>query len=219
MSEHTSRAPDPDAEPRTGGATDTSAIAREVEELERRSSTAARLFDIRRILGGLFVVYGVIVTIAGIFASEEDLEKAEDVNINLWTGLAMLILGVFFLVWLRLSPTLPPPDEDPAAADGDPDQQGAAGAAPEADGTEGEAAQGAASSQGATEQADGPESDRQETGGPEADGQEKEPVLEKEPEPSSPSGTTGTPTVDDGTPAQRPEAEPSEEERPEGGKA
>ncbi|UNZ18925.1 hypothetical protein [Streptomyces sp. 891-h] len=84
-------------------------VAKDVEELERRSQTAARLFDVRRIIGGLFVVYGVIVTIAGIFASDEDLKKAQDININLWTGIAMLILGVAFLVWLRLSPTIPPP--------------------------------------------------------------------------------------------------------------
>ncbi|RDG33262.1 hypothetical protein [Streptomyces corynorhini] len=79
-----------------------------VEELEAKSATAARLFDIRRIIGGLFVVYGVIVTIAGITASDADLEKAQGININLWTGLGMLALGLFFLVWLKLRPTVPP---------------------------------------------------------------------------------------------------------------
>ncbi|MFB7997713.1 hypothetical protein ACFC4G_33415 [Streptomyces sp. NPDC056002] len=80
----------------------------EVTELERKSATAARLFDIRRIIGGLFAVYGVIVTIAGITASDADLKKAENININLWTGLGMLALGLFFLVWLKLRPTAPP---------------------------------------------------------------------------------------------------------------
>ncbi|MDG4860763.1 hypothetical protein P8605_21770 [Streptomyces sp. T-3] len=82
-----------------------SELQREVSELESKSATAARLFDIRRIIGGLFVVYGVIVTIAGLTASDADLKKAEDININLWTGLAMLALGLFFLVWLKLRPT------------------------------------------------------------------------------------------------------------------
>ncbi|MGI5195537.1 hypothetical protein ACQEVY_18115 [Streptomyces sp. CA-288835] len=82
----------------------------EVEELERKSATAARLFDIRRIIGGLFMIYGVIVTIAGLTVSDADLDKAEGVNINLWTGLGMLALGLFFLVWLKLNPTPPPPD-------------------------------------------------------------------------------------------------------------
>ncbi|MEU9358514.1 hypothetical protein AB0D35_10450 [Streptomyces sp. NPDC048301] len=79
-----------------------------VSELERKSATAARLFDIRRIIGGLFVVYGVIVTIAGISPSDADLKKAEGVHINLWTGLAMLVLGLFFLIWMKLRPAQAP---------------------------------------------------------------------------------------------------------------
>ncbi|MFE0417178.1 hypothetical protein [Streptomyces tendae] len=86
----------------------------EVSELETKSVTAARLFDIRRIIGGLFVIYGVIVTIAGFVASDDDIDKAQGVNINLWTGIGMLVLGLFFLVWLKLRPTAPPtpPVED-----------------------------------------------------------------------------------------------------------
>lgn len=93
-----------------------SELHREVSELEKKSATAARLFDIRRIIGGLFTLYGVIVTIAGLTASDADLDKAQGVNINLWTGLGMLALGLFFLVWLRLRPLAPPvpaaPQED-----------------------------------------------------------------------------------------------------------
>ncbi|MFC9620912.1 hypothetical protein ACFTXM_13210 [Streptomyces sp. NPDC056930] len=92
-------------------------LHKEVSELEQKSATAARLFDIRRIIGGLFVVYGVIVTIAGINPSDEDLKKAEGVHINLWTGLAMLVLGLFFLVWLKLRPAQVPSD-GPDPADG-----------------------------------------------------------------------------------------------------
>ncbi|MFF9333687.1 hypothetical protein [Streptomyces albogriseolus] len=91
-------------------------LQKEITELETKSATAARLFDIRRIIGGLFVLYGVIVMIAGFTASDADIEKAEGVNINLWTGLGMLILGLLFLLWLWLRPTPPPPavpeDED-----------------------------------------------------------------------------------------------------------
>ncbi|CAL9538728.1 hypothetical protein [Streptomyces sp. Tu 3180] len=84
-------------------------LQREITELETKSATAARLFDIRRIIGGLFVVYGVIVTIAGFTASDADIDKAAGVNINLWTGLGMLVLGLLFLLWLKLRPTAPPP--------------------------------------------------------------------------------------------------------------
>ncbi|MEV6022628.1 hypothetical protein [Streptomyces sp. NPDC052036] len=83
-------------------------VQRQVTELEGKSATAARIFDLRRIIGGLFVIYGVIVTIAGFTASDAEIAKAEGVNINLWTGLGMLLLGLFFLVWLKLRPTAPP---------------------------------------------------------------------------------------------------------------
>ncbi|GGV80754.1 hypothetical protein [Streptomyces griseoloalbus] len=86
-------------------------LQREITDLETKSATAARLFDIRRLIGGLFVVYGVIVTIAGFTASDADIDKAEGVNINLWTGLGMLALGLLFLLWLKLRPTAPPPPD------------------------------------------------------------------------------------------------------------
>lgn len=95
-------------------------LHKEVSELESKSATAARLFDIRLIIGGLFTLYGVIVTVAGVFVSDADMEKAEGVNINLWTGLAMLALGLFFLGWMKLRPTeIPPPaaTDEPGAPD------------------------------------------------------------------------------------------------------
>lgn len=90
-------------------------VQREVTELEHQSATATRLFDIRTIIGGLFVVYGVIVTLAGLTVSDAELAKAQGVNINLWTGLGMLALGIFFLLWLWLRPLAPPvpmPEEE-----------------------------------------------------------------------------------------------------------
>ncbi|OKJ70419.1 hypothetical protein [Streptomyces sp. CB02460] len=91
-------------------------LHKEVSDLEQKSATAARLFDIRRIIGGLFVVYGIIVTIAGISPSDEDLKKAQGVHINLWTGIAMLVLGLLFLVWMKLRPAQAPehaPEDTP----------------------------------------------------------------------------------------------------------
>ncbi|MFF7074726.1 hypothetical protein [Streptomyces pseudovenezuelae] len=82
-------------------------VQREVTELQAKSATAARIFDLRRIIGGLFVLYGIIVTIAGINPSDSSLDKSEGININLWTGLGMLALGIFFLIWLKLKPVAP----------------------------------------------------------------------------------------------------------------
>ncbi|MCX2926577.1 hypothetical protein [Streptomyces sp. NEAU-W12] len=115
MSEHNSEQPRPrPTRPGPHSASSSSAhysdkdLQEEVSELRTKSATAARLFDIRRLIGALFVVYGVIVTIAGITASDADIDKAAGININLWTGLGMLALGLFFLVWLKLRPTAPP---------------------------------------------------------------------------------------------------------------
>ncbi|MGW1655697.1 hypothetical protein [Streptomyces atratus] len=41
-------------------------LRKEVSEPEQKSATAPRLFDIRRITGGLFVIHGGIVTGPGL---------------------------------------------------------------------------------------------------------------------------------------------------------
>jgi ABC-type branched-subunit amino acid transport system permease subunit len=67
-------------------------------------ASKARLFDVRRIIGGLFVVYGLLVGAIGVFDSQEQIDKAQGVNINLWAGLAMFVLGALFLLWQWLRP-------------------------------------------------------------------------------------------------------------------
>ena len=89
------------------------------EENPERRSAAARLFDVRRVIGALFLVYGVIVTLLGIFDSSAEIEKAQGVRINLWMGLAMLVLGGLFLLWQRLNPTKAPTKEELQAAQDD----------------------------------------------------------------------------------------------------
>jgi prolipoprotein diacylglyceryltransferase len=70
-------------------------------------SAAAKLFDIRIMIGGLFVVYGVMLTIAGFFTTEAELAKAAGINMNLWLGLGMLVLGLLFLFWAKVNPNRP----------------------------------------------------------------------------------------------------------------
>jgi hypothetical protein len=69
-----------------------------------QSSSASKLFDLRYLIGGLFTLYGVIITIAGITASSKAKHKADGININLWMGLGMLALGLLFLLWAWLRP-------------------------------------------------------------------------------------------------------------------
>ncbi|WP_371477356.1 hypothetical protein [Kitasatospora sp. NBC_00315] len=78
------------------------------EQLERASASASRLFDIRRVIGGLFVLYGVVLTVTGALDSPEEIAKAQGININLWTGLGMLLVGGAFLLWMWLSPVQVP---------------------------------------------------------------------------------------------------------------
>jgi hypothetical protein len=65
---------------------------------------AANLFDLRRIIGGLFVVYGVVLTVLGLFDSQEEIDKAAGVNINLWAGLGMLVFGLLMIAWALTRP-------------------------------------------------------------------------------------------------------------------
>ena len=46
------------------------------EDDQKKVSAAAKLFDVRRVIGGLFVVYGVIVTLLGIFDNQAEIDKA-----------------------------------------------------------------------------------------------------------------------------------------------
>ena len=73
-------------------------------------------FDIRFIIGGLIGLYGVILTLLGIFnASDEELARGDGLNINLWAGLGMLLVGIAFVTWARLRPVIVPDDTDPPA--------------------------------------------------------------------------------------------------------
>ena len=80
-------------------------------------SAAAKLFDIRLLIGGLFTLYGLMLTVAGFFTSDADRQKASGININLWLGLGMLALGLLFLLWRQVNPLRiePKPVQQPAA--------------------------------------------------------------------------------------------------------
>jgi hypothetical protein len=84
---------------------------------EAPQSAAARLFDLRVMIGGLFTVYGIMLTVAGFFTSPRDLAKASHININLWMGLGMLVIAVFFLTWWRLRPLRHEEPDQPKAYD------------------------------------------------------------------------------------------------------
>jgi drug/metabolite transporter (DMT)-like permease len=71
---------------------------------EQGASKAIDLFDLRRIIGGLFAVYGVVLTLLGIFGTHVEKTKAAGININLWTGLGMIVFAAFMLTWAFTRP-------------------------------------------------------------------------------------------------------------------
>ncbi len=81
-------------------------LIQQTEEVADKASQQrfADLFDVRRVIGGLFAVYGVILLIASLFASDEDVERAQGINANFWVGLALLATAAVFFVWALRAP-------------------------------------------------------------------------------------------------------------------
>lgn len=75
-------------------------------------NSSAKAFDIRLVIALLMGVYGLVLTVMGIgFTTDEDIAKAADININLWSGIAMLLFTAVFVVWARLRPVTMPAEE------------------------------------------------------------------------------------------------------------
>jgi xanthine/uracil/vitamin C permease (AzgA family) len=78
----------------------------EMRPKDAPKSAAAKLFDLRILIGALFTFYGIVLTIYGFFTSDAEITKSAGIHINLWLGLGMLVLGLLFLLWARLSPVV-----------------------------------------------------------------------------------------------------------------
>ena len=75
-----------------------------MSETDNRAERAANLFDLRRIIGGVFTAWGVLLIILGLFDSQEEIDKAAGVHINLYAGIGMLVVGLLFLLWAFTRP-------------------------------------------------------------------------------------------------------------------
>ena len=81
------------------------------DEEEIAAARAANRFDIRRIIGGVFVLYSLILIALGIFGSHHIKNKAAGINVDLWTGIGMLIFGALMIFWALSRPVQPEPPE------------------------------------------------------------------------------------------------------------
>ena len=77
---------------------------------EEAPSAASQLFDLRTVIAILFIFYGVILAIMGLFfVTPIDIVKAGGININLWSGIVMILVAAGFFRGRALRPLAPPP--------------------------------------------------------------------------------------------------------------
>jgi hypothetical protein len=72
----------------------------------------AGAFDIRVVIALLIAIYGVVLTVLGIIADPQEVNKAAGININLWGGIAMLVFAAAFVVWAWLRPIVVPVEKE-----------------------------------------------------------------------------------------------------------
>jgi hypothetical protein len=81
------------------------------DEEEVAAAKAANRFDIRRLIGGLFTLYALILIALGLFGSHHIKTKAAGINVDLYTGIGMLIFGALMIFWALSKPVVPEPPE------------------------------------------------------------------------------------------------------------
>src|SRR6266511_3608843 len=105
-------APEPAA---SDPALDPAIAAAQEAELEKKATS---LFDLRKIIAGVMLVYGVVLVLLGIFGSEVDKKKAAGININLWVGIGLLVLGGLFVAWALWRPLISEEEEQSGRGSG-----------------------------------------------------------------------------------------------------
>jgi hypothetical protein len=68
------------------------------------ATRAANLFDIRRIVATVFALYGLVLAALGLFGAHHIKVKASGINVDLWTGVGMLVVGALMLWWALARP-------------------------------------------------------------------------------------------------------------------
>ena len=91
------------------------------EDFHDPDDASSGLFDLRYLIGALFALYGVVLVVASFFVDDT---KSGGLDMNLWLGLGMGALGVFFLAWARLRPLLTEGESALAQAERDRRAQG-----------------------------------------------------------------------------------------------
>ncbi|HYG93815.1 MAG TPA: hypothetical protein VD859_09525 [Nocardioides sp.] len=81
---------------------------------QKGTGHTAGAFDIRNVIGGLLGIYGLLLLVMGL-VSDDAPEATGDIDANVWAGIGLLAVGIAFVVWSRLRPTVV--DEEAVAAE------------------------------------------------------------------------------------------------------
>lgn len=80
------------------------------DSTDRGQKHTAGAFDIRTFIGALLGLYGIVLLLTAFLStSDADLAKADGINVNLWTGIGLLVAAALFILWARLRPVVVPP--------------------------------------------------------------------------------------------------------------
>ncbi len=55
--------------------------------------------DVRWPIGGMFSIFGAILTLYGLLSSPAIYERSLGINVNLWWGLVLLVFGLVMLAF------------------------------------------------------------------------------------------------------------------------
>lgn len=70
----------------------------------------AGAFDIRTFVAMLIGLYGLVLLVLGIVKSDDS--TSEGININLWTGIALVIAAACFQAWAMWRPVVIPSEPE-----------------------------------------------------------------------------------------------------------
>ena len=89
----------------------TSQPTRSEPRSKRRHRAGA--FDIRNFIAALLGLYGLVLLLDGLIGTTDaEIAKAQGVNVNLWTGIALLVAAGAFAGWARLRPVIVPAEHE-----------------------------------------------------------------------------------------------------------
>jgi len=68
--------------------------------------------DVRWPIGGMFTIFGAILTVYGLVSNRAIYEKSLGINVNLWWGLVLLAFGLVMLGFAFRAERAKPPTID-----------------------------------------------------------------------------------------------------------